>query len=78
MPAHDPCEVASENVIVTLASHASVAVGEANNGNPGQFTGVACATQVIVGGVTSVTTMVRLQLELLPQTSVAIHVRVTL
>ena len=32
----------------------------------------------MVGGVTSCTTMVRLQVELLPQSSVAVQVRVTL
>ena len=78
MPAHDPGVVASANVIVTVASHASIAVGGENTGNAGQFTGVVCATHVIVGGVISRTTIVPLQVAVLPQSSVAVHVRVTL
>jgi hypothetical protein len=64
--------------MATVASHASVAVGGVNTGTAGQSIGVVCATHVIVGGVMSCTTMVRLQVELLPQSSVAVHVRVTL
>jgi hypothetical protein len=45
--------VTSEKVIVTLGSHASVAVGGVNTGVAGQLIGVVCATQVIVGGVIS-------------------------
>src|SRR6185369_15436373 len=61
LPGHVPGVVTSENVTVTLASQASVAVGGVNTGNAGQLTGVVCATHVIVGGVTSCTTIVRLQ-----------------
>ena len=43
----------SANVIVTLGSHASVAVGGVNTGVAGQLIGVVWATQVIVGGVIS-------------------------
>ena len=69
--------MASANVIVTVASHASVAVGGVNTGTAGQSSGVVCATQVIVGGVISLTTMVPLQVAVLPQSSVAVHVLVT-
>jgi len=40
--------------------------------------GDVCATHVIVGGVLSCTTIVRLQVAVLLQSSVAVHVRVTL
>ncbi len=77
VPAHDPCVVASVNVIVTVASHASVAVGAVKSGTDGQLIGVVCATQVIVGAVMSRTKIVPLQVAVLPQSSVAVHVRVT-
>ena len=53
VPAQEPWVVASENVIMTDGSHASVAVGGVNTGTSGQLIGVACATHVIVGGVLS-------------------------
>ncbi len=53
MPAHVPSVVTSENVIVTVASQASVAIGAVNTGTAGQSIGVVCATQVIVGAVIS-------------------------
>ena len=65
-------------MIVTLASHASVAVGGANTGVAGQLIGVVCATHVIVGGVMSCTTIVPLHVEEFPQSSVAVQVRVVL
>ena len=68
----------SENVTVTVPSHASVTVGGINTGVAGQFIGVTCVAHVMVGGVISCTTMVRLQLAVLPQSSVAVHVLVTL
>src|SRR6187399_640535 len=77
-PVHDPGVVASTKVIVTLASQASVAVGGVNTGSAGQSTGDVCATQVIVGAVISCTTIVPLQVAVLPQSSVAVHVRVVL
>ena len=40
VPAHDPCVVASLNVIATVASQASVAVGGVNTGTAGQLIGV--------------------------------------
>src|SRR6187551_3407320 len=78
VPTHEPGVVASTNVMVTVASHASVAVGGVNTGKAGQSTGVVCATQVIVGAVISCTTIVPLHVAVLPQSSVAVHVRVVL
>src|SRR6187431_2580120 len=78
VPAHDPGVVASLKVIATLTSQASVAVGGVNTGADGQLIGVVCATQVIVGAVTSRTTIVPLQDAVFPQSSVAVQVRVTL
>src|SRR6187549_2596018 len=77
-PTHEPGVVASTKVMATVASQASVAVGGVNTGNAGQLTGVVCATHVIVGGVISCTTIVPLQVDVLPQSSVAVHVRVVL
>ena len=39
-PAQEPGVEASTKVIVTVASHASVAVGGVNTGSAGQLTGV--------------------------------------
>ena len=78
VPAQEPGVVTSTKVIVTVASHASVAVGDANTGKAGQSTGDVCATHVIVGGIKSTTTMVPLQVAVFPQSSVAVHVRVVL
>ena len=68
----------SEKVIATVRSHASVAVGGVNTGVAGHAIGDVCVTQVIVGGVISCTTMVPLQVAVLPQSSVAVHVLVVL
>ena len=73
-----PGVVKSENVTATVGSHASVAVGAMNAGNAGHAIGVTCVAHVIVGGVTSCTTMVPLQVAVFPQSSVAVHVLVTL
>jgi hypothetical protein len=40
VPAHDPGVVASVNVIITVASQASVAVGGVKTGTAGQLIGV--------------------------------------
>ena len=40
VPTHDPGVLTSANVIVTVASHASVAVGGKNTGTAGQLIGV--------------------------------------
>jgi len=68
--------VASTKVIVTVASQASVAVGGVNTGTAGQSIGDVCTTHVIVGGVLSSTRIVALQDVVLPQSSVAVQVRV--
>ena len=68
----------SEKVIDTVRSHASVAVGGTNTGVAGQAIGVVCVAHVIVGGVISWTTIVPLHVAVLPQSSVAVHVRVVL
>jgi hypothetical protein len=78
LPGHVPGVVTSVNVIATLGSQESVAVGGVNTGVAGQLIGVVCATQVIVGGVISCTTIVALQVPVLPQSSVAVQVLVTL
>jgi len=74
----DPGVDTSENVTVTLGSHVSDAVGGVNTGVAGQLIGVVCVTHVRVGGVISCTTIVRLQVAVFPQSSVAVHVRVVL
>ena len=78
MPTHKSGDDTSANVISTLASHASVAVALPKTGAAGQLIGEVTAGQVIVGGVISWTMIVALQVEVLPQSSVAIHVLVTL
>jgi hypothetical protein len=75
---HIPGVVTSVKVTVTLGSQASVAVGGINTGVAGQLIGVIWVAHVIVGGVRSCTTMVRLQVAVLPQSSVAVQVLVTL
>ena len=72
-----PGVVTSDDVGITLLSQASVAVAEPKLGAFGHSTEEAGFGHVITGGVLSVTEMVRLQVEELPQSSVAVHVRVT-
>ena len=69
--------VTSLEVIATDGSHASDAVAAPNVGEAGQLIGDTTAGQVMVGGVISLTLIVRLQVAVLPQSSVAVHVRVT-
>jgi len=64
--------------MATVASQASVAVGGVKTGVAGQLIGVVCVTHVIVGGVISCTTIVPLQVAVLPQSSVAVQVLLTL
>ena len=71
-------DVASLYVMDTLASQASDAVASPNVGVAGQLTGLTTVGQVMLGGVTSCTATVLLQVAVLPQSSVAIQVRVTL
>ena len=78
MPVHVPGVDRSEKVMATVRSHASVAVGGVNTGVAGQLIGVVWATHVIVGGVISCTTTVPLQVAVLPQSSVAVQVLLTL
>ena len=78
LPGQLPGEVTSENVMATIGSHASVAVGGIKVGMTVQAIGETCVAQVIVGGVISCTTIVRLHVAVLPQSSVAVHVLATL
>ena len=65
------------STIVGLESHASVAVVFPNTTGVPQST-VSLTAHVMLGGVISCTAIVRLQVDELPQSSVAVHVRVTL
>ena len=56
---------------------ASDAVAVPKFGEAGQLIGDTTVGQVITGAVLSITLMVRLQVAVLPQSSVAVHVRVT-
>jgi len=73
-----PGVVTSEKVTTTVRSHASVAVGGINAGVAGQAIGLTCVAHVMVGGVMSCTEMMALQVAVLPQSSVAVQVLVTL
>ena len=73
-----PGVVTSLNEMVTEASHASLAVADPKVGEAGQLIGDTTMGQVMAGGVMSWTVMVRLQTAVLPQSSVASQVRVTL
>src|ERR1041385_1641833 len=74
---HEPGVVTSDDVGTTLGSHRSEAVAAPKLGELGHSTEAAGFGQVIEGAVLSVTEMVRLQVEELPQSSVAVQVRVT-
>jgi hypothetical protein len=67
----------SIKVIFTLASHASLAVAFPKTGAFGQKAGTTNIGQVTTGGVMSRTTMVTLQDDVLPQSSLAVQARVT-
>src|SRR5204863_452299 len=71
-----PEVVTSANVGITLWSHRSAAVAAPKIIGFGHST-LATVGHVIVGGVLSDTEMVLLQVEELPQSSVAVQVRVT-
>src|SRR6187431_408942 len=71
-------EVTSLKLMDTEGSQASLAVAAPKVGVAGQLIGDTTVGQVIVGGVTSCTVMVRLQVAVFPQSSVAVQVRVTL
>jgi hypothetical protein len=72
-----PGVVTLEAVGTTLWSQASVAVAEPKLGEPGHSTVGAGLGHVIDGAVLSVTEIVRLQVDELPQSSAAVQVRVT-
>src|SRR5688572_24752507 len=71
-----PGVVASLKVTSTLASQASLAVAAPKVGVAGQSMGEFTMGQVMTGGVLSTTLMARLQVAVLPQSSVAVQVRV--
>src|SRR5258706_373457 len=71
-----PGVVASANVGITLGSHKSEAVAAPKEGLAGHST-LDTVGHVIVGAVLSVTEIVLLHVEELPQSSVAVQVRVT-
>src|SRR5512134_2518388 len=62
----------------TLWSQASLAEAAPKVGTAGQLIGDITVGQVMLGGVISCTLIVRLQVAVLPQSSVAVQVRVTL
>ena len=64
-------------VMPGFGSQASVAEAAPKLGVAGHSIGELTVGQVITGAVLSVTEIVRLQVEELPQASVAVHVRVT-
>ena len=70
-------EVTSLKEMDTEASQASLAVAAPKVGVAGQLIGDTTVGQVMLGGVISCTLIVRLQVAVLPQSSVAVHVRVT-
>ena len=73
-----PGVVTSANVIVTLASQASVAVARSKVGASGQsMVSFGITGQVITGAVVSCTKMVALQVDELPHESTAVQVLVT-
>ena len=75
---HVPGVVTSAKVIVTVASHASVAVAKPKVGVKGQsIVSFGITGQVITGGVVSWTKMDALQVDEFPQSSVAVQVLVT-
>src|SRR5436309_1529114 len=72
-----PGVVTSANVSVGLGSQTSVAVGVAKLGAVGHWIVVGAGSAEITGAVVSTTWITWLAVELLPQWSFAVHVRVT-
>ena len=73
-----PGVVTSANVIVTVASHASVAVAKPKVGVNGQsIVSFGITGQVMTGAVVSCTNIVALQVDEFPHESTAVHVLVT-
>ena len=75
---HKPSIVISEKLISTTASHSSMAVAVPKEGIAPHSIGLTTIGQVMTGTVLSCTNMVAEQVDELPQSSVAIQVRVTL
>ena len=69
--------VTSLKVIFTLASQTSLAVAVPKVGVAGQLMGDTTFGQEMFGAVISRTWMLRLHVDVFPQSSVAVHVRVT-
>ena len=76
-PAQAPGVVTSLNVKVNALPQASVAVACANDGVAGHEIVDGAGSEAITGAVVSVTVIVCEAVATLPQTSVAVHVRVT-
>jgi len=70
--------VTSTEEIIGVPPHASMAVAAGNVGTAGHSMEAVTVGQMITGPVLSVTAMVRLQVEVFPQASVAVQVRCTL
>ena len=70
-----PTAVSPSTITSTEASHASLAVTAGQVGTAGQSI-VMLPAQVMDGGVISCTLMVALQVDVLPQSSVALQIRV--
>lgn len=77
-PAHAPCVTTSEYVRVNALPQASVAVAIAKTGVAGHAIVEGAGKEDITGGVVSMTLIVWELVEEFPQTSRAVHVRVTL
>jgi flagellar biogenesis protein FliO len=77
-PAQSPLVVTSAKVSVNALPHSTSAVATANTGTAGQFMVVGAGRDAITGAVTSCTVMVCDAVEILPQASVAVQVRVVL
>ena len=76
LKSHWPGVVMSVNEIFTMASHPSVAVASPNTGVPVHSIGDVTEGHVITGGIVSCMIIDLLQLEVFPQSSVAVQVRV--
>ncbi len=77
-PAHAPGVVTSVEVNVNALPQASVAVAVANTGVAGQFIVVGAGKAAMTGAVMSCTLILCERVDELPQSSVAVHVLVTL
>lgn len=77
-PAQSPLVVTSANTRVNALPHASVALAVANDGVAGQLIVDGAGKAAITGAVISCTLIVWNAVDILPQSSVAVQVRVTL